>query len=53
MLGFRRMRNLQKSAAIHGSVRTHFNQECHLYNRSNFKLNRAAALAKWGGLCAA
>jgi putative transposase len=53
MLRFRRMRRLQKSAAVHGSVHTHFNQERYLYNRSNFKLNRAAALAEWRGLCAA
>jgi hypothetical protein len=25
----------------------------HLYSRSNFKLNRAAALTEWRGLCAA
>jgi putative transposase len=53
MLRFRRMRRLHKFAAVHGSVHTHFNQERHLYNRSNFKLNRAAALAEWRGLCAA
>jgi putative transposase len=49
MLRFRRMRTLQKFAAVH----THFNAERHLYNRSNFKLNRAAALTEWRGLCAA
>ena len=38
---------LQKFAAIHSSVYNHFNQERHLYNRANFKLNRAAALAEW------
>ncbi|MEJ6747666.1 MAG: IS6 family transposase, partial [Yoonia sp.] len=27
--------------------------ERHLYNRLNFKLNRAAALTEWRGLCAA
>jgi putative transposase len=53
MLRFRRMRTLQKFAAVHGSVHIHFNQERHLYSRSNFKLNRAAALAEWRGLCAA
>jgi putative transposase len=50
MLCFRRMRSLQKFAAVHGSVHTHFNAERHLYNRSNFKLNRAAALTEWRGL---
>ena len=53
MLRFRRMRTLQKFAAVHGSVHNHFNAERHLYNRSNFKLNRAAALTEWRGLCAA
>jgi putative transposase len=39
--------------AVHASVHNHFNAERHLYDRSNFKLNRAAALTKWRGLCAA
>jgi putative transposase len=50
MLRFRRMRTLQKLVAVHASVHTHFNAERHLYNRSNFKLNRAAALTEWRGL---
>ncbi len=50
MLRFRRMRTLQKFVAVHASVHNHFNQERHLYNRSNFKLNRAAALTEWRGL---
>jgi putative transposase len=45
MLRFRRMRTLQKFAAVHASVFNHFNQERHLYTRANFKLNRTAALA--------
>jgi putative transposase len=53
MLRFRRMRTFQKFVAVHASVHNHFNQERHLYSRSNFKLNRAAALAEWRGLCAA
>ena len=53
MLRFRRMRTLQKFVAVHGSVHNHFNVERHLYSRSNFKLNRAAALTEWRGLCAA
>ncbi len=52
MLRFRRMRSLQKFAAVHASVSNHFNQERSLSNRSHFKLNRAAALAEWRGLCA-
>ena len=52
MLRFRRMRTLQKFAAVHASVYNHFNQELSLSSRANFKLNRTAALAEWRGLCA-
>jgi putative transposase len=52
MLRFRRMRSLQKFAAVHASVYNHFNQERSLATRPNFKLNRAAALAEWRGLFA-
>ena len=47
MICFRRMRTLQKFVAVHASIYNHFNAERHLYNRSNFKLNRAAALSEW------
>ncbi len=47
MLRFRRMRTLQKFAAVHASVQNHFNHERALYCRDNFKTNRAAALAEW------
>ena len=47
MLRFRRTRSLQKFVTVHSSVHNHFNQERHLYSRSNFKLNRTAALAEW------
>jgi putative transposase len=47
MARFRDVKTLQKFAAIHASIHNHFNQERHLYNRRNFKLNRAAALAEW------
>ena len=53
MLRFRRTRNLQKFVAVHPSVRNHLNAERHLYSRSNFKLNRDAALAEWRGIFAA
>ncbi|MCP4319002.1 MAG: IS6 family transposase, partial [Hyphomicrobiales bacterium] len=53
MLRFRHMRSLQKFAAVHSSVHNHFNQERSLYSRSNFKLNRTAALAEWRDLGAA
>jgi putative transposase len=51
MLRFRRMRSLQKFAAVHVSIYNLFNSERSLYSRPNFKLNRAAALAEWRGLC--
>jgi putative transposase len=53
MQWFRSMRTLQKFVAVHASVHNHFNQERHLYSRSNFKQNRAAALAEWRQLGAA
>ena len=53
MLCFRKMRSLQKFASVHSSIHNHFNQERHLYSRSNFKLNRTAALNEWRQLGAA
>ncbi|PKP67478.1 MAG: IS6 family transposase [Alphaproteobacteria bacterium HGW-Alphaproteobacteria-5] len=53
MLRFRHMRTLQKFASVHASVHEHFNQRRARYSRQHFKLNRAAALAEWRGLCAA
>ena len=53
MLRFRRMRTLQKFASVHASVANHFNADRSLSSRRLFKLNRAAALAEWRGLCAA
>ncbi|WP_138933385.1 IS6 family transposase [Roseovarius arcticus] len=53
MLRFRRMRSLQKFAAVHASVYNHFNHERSLSSRPYFKLNRAAALAEWRQLGAA
>jgi putative transposase len=47
MLRFRQMRSLQKFVAVHSSIHNHFKQERHLYSRTNFKLNRTAALAEW------
>jgi putative transposase len=51
MQRFRRMRSLQKFAAVHASVCNHFNSERSLTSRHIFKQNRAAALAEWRGLC--
>ena len=52
MLRSRRMRSLQRFAAVHASVFNHFNQERSLSSRHHFKANRAAALTEWRGLCA-
>ena len=53
MLRFRRMRSLQKFAALHGSIHNHFNQERTLISRQNFKDRRTAALTAWRQLFAA
>ncbi|SDD52303.1 DDE domain-containing protein [Ruegeria marina] len=53
ILRFRRMRSLQKFAVIHASACNHFNSERSLMSRTIFKLNRAAVLSEWRGLCAA
>jgi putative transposase len=50
MLRFRRMKTLQKFAAVHGSIHNHFNQERHLVNRQTYKERRSAALAEWQSL---
>jgi len=52
MLRFRQMRSLQKFAAVHAAVYNHFNQERHLNSRTNFKLNRTAAVDEWRQICA-
>ncbi len=49
---FRSAKSLQKFSSIHSSIHNHFNQERHLYNREDFKLNRSTALAEWRQLAA-
>ena len=44
---FRRMKALQKFAAVHGTVHNHFNQERHLISRDLYRKRRSAALAEW------
>ena len=44
---FRRMKTLQKFAAVHGAVHNHFNQERHLISRDLYRKRRSAALAEW------
>ncbi|WP_170329323.1 IS6 family transposase [Ruegeria arenilitoris] len=46
MQRFRRMRSLQKFAAVHSSVYNHFNQERSLASRDTFKLTCTVALAE-------
>ncbi len=46
MLRLRRMRTLQKFAAVHASVSNHFSSESHLGSFASWSLNRAAALSK-------
>jgi len=53
MLRFRRMRSLQKFAAVHSSIHNHFNRERGLNSRDHFKASRTAALTEWRQLCAA
>ena len=50
MLRFRRMRSLQKFAAVHASVSNHFNRERSLSSRDIFKAQRTVAGAAWRGL---
>jgi putative transposase len=52
MLRFRRMKTLQKFAAVHASFHNHFNQERHLVSRDIYKERRSAALAEWQSLMA-
>lgn len=47
MLRFRRMRTLQKFAAVHGSVHNHFNLQRHLASRRTYKNNCLVALTAW------
>jgi putative transposase len=47
MTRFRRMKTLQKFAAVHSQLHNHFNQERHLVSRRIYKERRVAALAAW------
>jgi putative transposase len=52
MIRFRRMKTLQKFAAVHASVHNLFNQERHLVTREIYRQRRSAALAEWRSLVA-
>jgi len=50
MQRFRRMKNLQKFAAVHISLSNHFCLERHLVDRQIYREHRSAALAEWQGI---
>ena len=52
MAKFGDVKTLQKIAAVHASIRNHFNQDRHLNRRDTFKQIRSAALAEWRQLAA-
>jgi putative transposase len=52
MSRFRRMKTLQKFAAVHASVHNHFNQERHLTDRETYKQRRSEALSEWRSVMA-
>ena len=47
MIRFRRMKTLQKFAAVHGTLHNHFSQDRHLISRDLYRERRSAALAEW------
>ncbi len=52
MAMFRDVKTLQKFAAAHASIHTHFNRDRHCNRREIFKQNRAEALTEWRQLAA-
>ncbi len=52
MIRFRRMKTLQKFAAVHAQVHNHFAQERHLISRDLYRQRRSAALAEWRAIMA-
>ena len=49
---FRRMKTLQKFAAVHSQVHNHFNQERHLTDRQTYRQRRLEALSEWRSVMA-
>jgi putative transposase len=49
---FRKMKTLQKFAAVHGALHNLFNQERHLISRNLYRQRRSAALAEWRAIMA-
>ena len=52
MLRFRQMKTLQKFAAVHAGLHSHFNSERPLVDRQTYETGRSAALAEWQSLMA-
>ena len=52
MLGFRRMKTLQKFASAHANISNHFSAELDLVDRQTYKHRRSTALAEWQLLAA-
>ena len=53
MLKFRLRQTLQKFSSAHSSIHNHFNHERHLISRTEFRIQRVAAIAAWRQLCVA
>ena len=50
MLGFRKMKSLQKFASVHANFHNHFNLDRHLVDRQACKTAGSIALAEWHNL---
>ena len=47
MAKFKDIKTLQKFVSVHAALYNLFNLDRHLTSRSDYKLNRSAALAEW------
>lgn len=52
MLGFRKIKSLQKFASVHANVHNHFNLDRDLSARQTYNTARSVALAEWQNLIA-
>ena len=41
------MKTLQKFSSVHAAFHNHFNQECHIVSRDDYKARRSATMAEW------
>jgi len=53
VLKFRLRQTLQKFSSVQSSIHNYFNHERHLISRTEFRIQRDAAIAEWRQLCAA